>query len=401
MRHKVLGATVPTCNAFGFRAVIHLVLGDRDPCVCGIRPIAALLVFFHLSFASAQVLDEKLFVTPPIYLVNKTPDTIVIDGRAEEEAWLTAPLITAFGDIVDHRRKEQGATTVKMLWDERFLYVYAELKDRDIWATLSQFDAPVFQENAFELFIDAHGEGHRYVELQINALGTVWDLLMTKPYRDQGVNITDWDIKGLKKAVRLSGTLNDPSDRDTCWSIELAIPVGAVVFNSRHQLVGGERWRMNFSRVQWDLDVVDGGYRKSTDSLGKVIDAHYSVWSPQGLVNLHMPERWGYVVFVGEGTVDSESARFQERYELVERKLWKAYYLQKEYKELNGCFAGSMDELRSMFPDDALAKEANVSMMANCFQFWVQYVNEPGIIEMAVDQDGRVYHHLPSGGSGR
>jgi len=26
------------------------------------------------------------------------------------------------------------------------------------------------------------------------------------------------------------------------------------------------------------------------------------VWSPQGVVNMHVPDRWGYVRFSGEGT---------------------------------------------------------------------------------------------------
>ncbi|WP_036601366.1 carbohydrate-binding family 9-like protein [Olivibacter sitiensis] len=349
----------------------------------------------NLPFANAQVLDKKLFVTPPLYQVNKTSDTLVIDGRADEEAWLSAPFIDSFGDIVDHSRDAGLKTRVKMLWDERFVYVYAELKEKDIWATFRQFDSSIFHENAFELFIDADGDGQQYVELQINALGTIWDLFMTKPYRDRGVNVRDWDIKGLKQAVSLSGTLNDPSDRDTCWSIELAIPVSAVVFNQKYVLVEGSMWRMNFSRVQWDIGVVEQEYKKNRDSLGNVIDAKYSVWSPQGVVNLHMPERWGYVVFADKKVGGNEGLHFQERYKQVESRLWKIYYLQKKYKEINGCFASSIEELRYLFPKDVLVREGPVSLKANCFQFWVQYVNDLGKIEMAVDQDGKVYHNLP------
>lgn len=51
-------------------------------------------------------------------------------------------------------------------------------------------------------------------------------------------------------------------------------------------------WRLNFSRVEWDVDVVDGRYVKSKKP------EHNWVWTPQGAIAMHMPEMWGYVRFV-------------------------------------------------------------------------------------------------------
>ena len=50
---------------------------------------------------------------------------------------------------------------------------------------------------------------------------------------------------------------------------------------------------MNFSRVEWRTEVVDRKYRKLP---GKEDNW---VWSPQGVVDMHRPETWGYVKFVG------------------------------------------------------------------------------------------------------
>ena len=55
----------------------------------------------------------------------------------------------------------------------------------------------------------------------------------------------------------------------------------------------GTVWRVNFSRVQWKLDVVDGRYEKAPDT-----PEDNWVWSPQGVINMHQPEHWGYVRFV-------------------------------------------------------------------------------------------------------
>jgi hypothetical protein len=45
--------------------------------------------------------------------------------------------------------------------------------------------------------------------------------------------------------------------------------------------------------VEWQHQVVDGRYSKIA---GKPEDNW--VWSPQGVVNMHVPEKWGYVRFI-------------------------------------------------------------------------------------------------------
>lgn len=47
----------------------------------------------------------------------------------------------------------------------------------------------------------------------MNALNTGWDLRLPKPYKDGGPALNEWEIHGLKTAVHIDGTLNDPSDR--------------------------------------------------------------------------------------------------------------------------------------------------------------------------------------------
>ena len=48
----------------------------------------------------------------------------------------------------------------------------------------------------------------------MNALNTCWDLFLPKPYKDGGSADNGWGIPGLKTAVRVNGTLNDPRNRD-------------------------------------------------------------------------------------------------------------------------------------------------------------------------------------------
>ena len=106
------------------------------------------------------------------------------------------------------------------------------------------------------------------------------------------------------------GTLNDPTDTDEGWSVEIAIPWdGLARYNAGRATppLPGDIWRVNFSRVQWKHEVVDGAYVRIpphgtplAGSLNPEEQEHPEdnwVWSPQGEVNMHLPDRWGEVVF--------------------------------------------------------------------------------------------------------
>ena len=81
-----------------------------------------------------------------------------------------------------HRGRREAApalpTRVKMLWDDTFFYVGAELEEPHVWATLTEHDSVIFHDNDFEVFIDPDGDNHEYYEFEINALSTFWDLFL-------------------------------------------------------------------------------------------------------------------------------------------------------------------------------------------------------------------------------
>lgn len=223
-----------------------------------------------------------------------------IDGRLTDSAWHHVPWSESFVDIEGVRRPTPAwRTRMKIAWDSSSLYIAAELEEPHLWATLTTRDAVIYHDNDFEWFIDPDGDTERYFELEVNALGTIWDLFLPRPYRKGGRAINAWDIHGLRSAVALDGTLNDPRDTDRGWTLEMAIPWGAFADSGRTRIppTPGTDWRINFSRVQWDLDVVDGAYRKRTGVDGKTLPEHNWVWSPQGEINMHIPEHWGVVTF--------------------------------------------------------------------------------------------------------
>jgi hypothetical protein len=181
-----------------------------------------------------------------------------------------------------------------MFWSDSGLYIGAEMEEPHLWATLTEHDSIIFHDNDFEVFIDPDNDSLAYAELEINALNTTWDLLLIKPYLQGGRGVDGWEIQNLRTAVQLQGTLNDPSTIDDGWSIEIHIPWHALWEISTGEVPpkSGDQWKINFSRVQWKLDIVNGIYVKPE---GQKEDNW--VWSPQGVVDMHRPERWGIVHF--------------------------------------------------------------------------------------------------------
>lgn len=237
------------------------------------------------------------YLPPRGYVCHRAAGPIAIDGKLDEAAWQAVPWTDDFVDIEGALRlPPRHRTRVKMLWDDKYFYVAAELEEPHVQATFTRHDSFIFHEdNDFEMFIDADGTNHNYVELEMNALNTTWDLLLKKPYRDGGPAVNEFEIEGLKTAVHIDGKLNDPRDLHTRgWTIEIALPWAAFGKLSKRPAPprDGDHWRVNFSRVEWRFDIADGKYRRVKNRR-----EDNWVWSPQGVVDMHRPELWGYVQF--------------------------------------------------------------------------------------------------------
>ncbi len=235
----------------------------------------------------------------PQYTCNHAVDTLTIDGVLSEESWFQAPWTQLFIDIEGERKPKPSLDTkVKMVWDEKYLYIGAELEDPHVWATLEGRDEIIYHDNDFEVFIDPDGDKLFYYEIEINANNAVMDLLMTRPYYMGGRYIMSMNMEGLKHAVHVEGTLNHPQDHDKGWTVEMAIPMKILCeqLPKKGYPQEEDQWRVNFSRVQWDTDIVNGRYLKNNNP------EHNWVWSPTGKVDIHRPQRWGYVRFsLGNG----------------------------------------------------------------------------------------------------
>ena len=305
------------------------------------RVLPKFLLFF--SFILGQGFPiPKIDYSPRSYVCYKTPAPILLDGKMNDPFWEKVDWSESFVDIEgDLKPLPFYDTKVKMLWDENYFYFGAKMEDPHIWATLTERDAVIFKDNDFEIFLDPDGDTHHYYELEVNALETEWDLLLLKPYRDQAkVAVDSWDIPGLITKVHVDGTINDPSDIDKGWSVEIAIPWKALEecapnFHPQE----GEQWKINFSRVHWNTKIQNGQYIKTK------LPEYNWVWSPQGIIAMHYPEMWGLVQFT-ETMVGEELVKFQtNELDQIKWSLRQLYYRERSYFESQGHFTTSLKKL--------------------------------------------------------
>jgi hypothetical protein len=104
------------------------------------------ILLFLLYIGSISLLAQN---TPQTYVAQKTSETLIIDGKMDESSWNKAKWTNNFIDI-EGSKKPIYTTKIKMIWDESYLYFFAELKEPHVWATLKQKDTIIFYNNDFD-----------------------------------------------------------------------------------------------------------------------------------------------------------------------------------------------------------------------------------------------------------
>lgn len=298
-----------------------------------------MLASFTYCFA-----QKNIEIIPKLYTAYQISENIKIDGKAIENDWNRAKWSNLFMDI-EGIKKPKYNTRFKMLWDTSYFYLLVDIEEPHIWANLKKRDTIIFHNNDFELFIDPNGDTHNYYEIELNALNTIWDLFITKPYREGNTILNDWTVTGLQSAIKINGTINNPNDIDKGWAIEMAIPW--AVFKTSYfekNIPVDEFWRINFSRVNWDFDIINGKYYRKKDNLGKYKDEYNWVWSPMGVINMHEPEKWGYVYFSSKKPNEATNFKIPQD-EQIKWKMFEIHRKLKAYLKKNKTVVTLLDQI--------------------------------------------------------
>ncbi|MBV8813560.1 MAG: carbohydrate-binding family 9-like protein [Verrucomicrobia bacterium] len=154
-------------------------------------------------------------------------------------------------------------TEVRVGWHAGELLVLFLCQDPEPWATLTERDGPLWEEEVVEVFVDPFGDGDCYFEFEVNPLNTVLDLFVRRVRTGLRKDFA-WDCDGLRTAA---GRLTYG------WVAGLAIPFRS--FGNWEPTATG--WRLNFCRIERP--------RNRPREL--------SAWSPTFAKTFHVPERFG------------------------------------------------------------------------------------------------------------
>ena len=252
------------------------------------------------------------------YTCYRTAGPITVDGKLDESSWKGAPRSQRFVDIVTGK-PAWFDTRVAMLWDDHCLYFGFAAEETDVWATLTQRDSKIYEDNDLEVFI-AGKDG--YYEFEINALNTVYEVFwiwkdIFQPGhryfgrsefnpaahptleiagigghvhpRGERWGFLDWDYPDLRHAVHIDGVLNERAGSDKGWSAELAFPwQGLELLADGRSLppLNSDLWRIDCSRFQQ----VGADGKRLEPSAGWT-------WNRHGYYDSHIPETFTYVHF--------------------------------------------------------------------------------------------------------
>jgi hypothetical protein len=272
-----------------------------------------------LQTLSAQAAEWK-FPCPENEIANYTAyhigQSLKIDGKLDEPAWRVAPRSPRFKDIISGQ-PALLSTHAAILWDDSNLYLGYRVEEPLVRASFTNNNAPIYQENDVEFFVAGKDA---YYEFEINSLNTTYEVffLWEDAYQGggfgasadfarpklqgfNGVGFTthprgkrlgnfQWHFPGKQTAVFVDGTLNNDSDRDRGWTVELAFPwqgMEWIVKTEGRSLPPkeGDVWRMDFSRFNT--------YKEAPPAK----DSGGWVWTRHGIWDSHIPECFARIRF--------------------------------------------------------------------------------------------------------
>jgi DNA-binding beta-propeller fold protein YncE len=215
----------------------------------------------------------------PRYTAHRVDAKIHVDGKLDEPAWRNA---TSFGDFKFAWWKEgkREQTLARMLWDDEFLYVSYACQDAHISAVNTEHDSPVYKDDCVELFTAPNPDRpFDYFNIEMNVNRAILD----RHHPDGlGKTVPNWNSSGILIATAVDGTLNNDTDKDRGWVLEVAIPFANFSHvTGRPHPSDGDVWHLNLNR------------------LGGETNPQYSQWSPGTTESpaFHAPDTFGRVKF--------------------------------------------------------------------------------------------------------
>lgn len=233
--------------------------------------------------------DYKLSLeNRPIYYANKTTESIKVDGIMDEKSWKNVE-----GRTLDYFHKlkqpnDKQKTTFRMLWDEKSLYLFYECEDKYLTASEKNRDGMPYLDDCAEIFvIPVPNSAGMHFCFEINIYEAKNDVVYINDFYEGNDTVVKTFNPEYQVKVTTNGTINNNSDIDIGWTMELAIPLEAFRGSTElYPVKTGTQWA--FMALRQERNDPEPG-RRVTSTIFPIPDISS---------NVHQPNEFGLVEFV-------------------------------------------------------------------------------------------------------
>ena len=176
---------------------------------------------------------------PQVYCCRRAAELLSQYAFADVAVWNDAESLWSFFRLPENdqewtqpRSFAVEQTRVKMLWDDSFIYLTAELDSTDIFV---QPDAPTWESDVLELFLQPSADSSVYYEFHATCDGRTWSARFAGT-GGQGREVFESGLQ-CKAEAALSG----------CWRVNMRLPLKAMNVQTPQS---GE-WQFNLARQNY------------------------------------------------------------------------------------------------------------------------------------------------------
>lgn len=145
-----------------------------------------------------------------------------IDGDAfvNNDVWGSLPFAVNQFQRANGARDSIYKTALKLCWNENDLYIKFFCQDTDILSTFSEYNDPVYEQEAVEVFL-AQEYRNNYFEIDISPKNAVFDSLIKNNLEGNNFDPDpSWSCDGLRtKVVRENPSSDDFGNWEAIFSI--------------------------------------------------------------------------------------------------------------------------------------------------------------------------------------
>jgi len=223
---------------------------SRSPLTLHLFSAAGLISLFS-GCASIQSDHPVDTIEPNRLHASPCTTPVTIDGILNEPIWhqvTFAPLQYSS----DKSGLAQEGGSVALAWDSTHLYLAAQLADSDVLQDNEQDQQPHFKSgDVLELFLKPKDSLY-YWELYVTPNGNRTVYFLEGGGRKFLPSSTQQDPSWLQVAATVQGSYNDPTDTDTGWTAEMAIPL-TVLASKGSSLTPAHTWSVLVGRYNYSI----------------------------------------------------------------------------------------------------------------------------------------------------